>query len=201
MKPTVSVTRYRRPSCSKPRVVGSSVSKSRLWTETSAPVSALSSVDFPTFVYPARATVGVSERRRDLRLVARCLLSSFRRRLRTVILRRARRRAVWSWLSPGPRLPPRPHSAPYGSRPAAEALEVLPHAAHAREVVLELRQLDLELALRAPRVLGEDVEDQLRPVDDPRGERVLELPLLRRTEVVVDEQRLGAGLLERAREL
>jgi hypothetical protein len=78
---------------------------------------------------------------------------------------------------------------------------VLPHAAHAREVVLELRQLDLELALRAPRVLGEDVEDQLRPVDDSRGERVLELPLLGRSELVVDEQRLGPGLLERAREL
>jgi len=43
---------------------------------------------------------------------------------------------------------------------------VLPQAAHPREVVLELGQLDLELALGARRVLGEDVEDQLRPVDD-----------------------------------
>ena len=33
------------------------------------------------------------------------------------------------------------------------------------QVVLELRQLDLELALGAHGVLGEDVEDQLRPVD------------------------------------
>ena len=32
---------------------------------------------------------------------------------------------------------------------AAEALEVLPHAAHARQVVLELRELDLELSLGA----------------------------------------------------
>ena len=37
--------------------------------------------------------------------------------------------------------------------------------AHARQVVLELRELDLELALGAHGVLGEDVEDQLRPVD------------------------------------
>ena len=50
MKPTVSVSRYRRPSCSNDRVVGSSVSKSRSSMEASAPVSALSSVDLPTFV-------------------------------------------------------------------------------------------------------------------------------------------------------
>ena len=58
---------------------------------------------------------------------------------------------------------------------AAEPLEVLPHAPHARQVVLELRELDLELALGADGVLGEDVEDQLRPVDDARLERVLEV--------------------------
>ena len=51
---------------------------------------------------------------------------------------------------------------------ATETLEVLPQAAHAREVVLELRELDLELAFGAARVLGEDVEDQLRAVDDAR---------------------------------
>src|SRR4030095_6085034 len=61
---------------------------------------------------------------------------------------------------------PRADACTQRSGTAAEALEVLPHAAHAREVVLELRQLDLELALRGPRVLGEDVEDQLGPVDD-----------------------------------
>src|SRR5262249_13971158 len=38
---------------------------------------------------------------------------------------------------------------------AAEALEVLPHAAHARQVVLELRQLDLQLSLRGRGVLRE----------------------------------------------
>ena len=45
---------------------------------------------------------------------------------------------------------------------------MLPHPAHARQVVLELRELDLELALGAHGVLGEDVEDQLRAVDDAR---------------------------------
>ena len=69
---------------------------------------------------------------------------------------------------------------------------MLPHAAHARQVVLELRELDLELSLGARRVLGEDVEDQLRPVDHARVERVLEEALLRRIELVVDDQALGA---------
>ena len=69
---------------------------------------------------------------------------------------------------------------------------MLPHAPHPRQVVLELRELDLELALGAARVLGEDVEDQLRAVDDTRLEEVLEPALLRRVELVVDEQRLGS---------
>src|SRR3954454_2473543 len=82
------------------------------------------------------------------------------------------------------------------SDPAAESLEVLPEAAHAREVVLQLRELDLELALGGHRVLGEDVEDQLRPVDDTRLERVFEGALLHRAELVVDDQhlRLRSGI-------
>ena len=98
------------------------------------------------------------------------------------------RRSLSSCDSPGPRVPT---PAADGAPAAAEALEVLPHAAHAREVVLELRELDLELALGADGVLGEDVEDQLRPVDDARRERVLERPLLGRRELVVDEQHVG----------
>ena len=50
MKPTVSVSRYGRPSIYSWRVVGSSVWNSRSRTPTSAPVSALSSVDLPAFV-------------------------------------------------------------------------------------------------------------------------------------------------------
>jgi succinyl-diaminopimelate desuccinylase len=75
---------------------------------------------------------------------------------------------------------------------AAEPLEMLPHPAHARQVVLQLGELHLELALGAHCVLGEDVENQLGPVDDPRLERVLERPLLRGTELIVDEQHFRA---------
>jgi hypothetical protein len=76
--------------------------------------------------------------------------------------------------------------------PAAEALEVLPHAPHARQVVLQLSQLDLQLALCTHGVLGEDVENQLRAVDDTRLEHVLERTLLHRAELAVDEQHVGA---------
>ena len=90
----------------------------------------------------------------------------------------------------------RPTRADAGSyRPGApaEPLEVLPHPAHPGQVVLELRELDLELALGARGVLGKDVEDQLRPVHHPSVERVLERPLLGRIELAVDEEHVRLG--------
>ena len=49
-------------------------------------------------------------------------------------------------------------------------------------------------------MLREDVEDQLRTIDDPRLEGILELALLHGRELIVDEQRFGVraseGLLE-----
>ena len=78
---------------------------------------------------------------------------------------------------------------------------MLPHPAHPRQVVLELRELDLELSLRGDGVLGEDVEDQLRPVDDAGRERVLERALLHRVELVVDQQHLGVVVAVRRLQL
>ncbi len=45
-------------------------------------------------------------------------------------------------------------------------------------------------------MLGEDVEDQLRAVDDARVERVFEVSLLRRIELVVDDHALGTRFPE-----
>ena len=69
-----------------------------------------------------------------------------------------------------------------------------PHPPHAGQVVLELGELDLELPLGADGVLGEDVEDQLRPVDDAGREGVLEGALLGRIELVVDDQDVGPAI-------
>ena len=186
MKPTVSVTRYRRPSCSKPRVVGSSVWKS--W---------FSHRD-------VRAGERVQQRRlADVRVAG----ERDRRRLGAPPLLAPRRALALELLQAPPQLRDAPAREPAvglelrltraaRADAAAEALEVLPHAAHAREVVLELGELDLQLSLGARRVLGEDVEDQLRPVDDARVERVLEEPLLRGIELVVDDHALGSLLAE-----
>src|SRR3954447_18211741 len=86
--------------------------------------------------------------------------------------------------------------------PGAEALEVRPQAAHAGEVVLELRELDLELALRRVGVVGEDVEDDRGAVDDRhRVERLLEVALLARAELIVAGDHVGVGALDRRLEL
>ena len=76
-------------------------------------------------------------------------------RLRTI------RRSVSSCVSPGPRVPmPMPPPA------AGDALEVAPHPGQPRIGVLHLRQLDLQLGFVGLGTGGEDVEDQLRAVED-----------------------------------
>ena len=147
MKPTVSVTGTAAVR-SKPRVVGSSVSNRRSRRETSAPVRAL--------------------RKRRLARVR-------------VAGEGDRRRPGLALLAPGPPLGRGPHRAQHldaaadqaavglelrfarapRADAAAEPLEVLPHAAQPGQDVVELRELDLELALALAR-LGEDVEDEQR---------------------------------------
>ena len=74
---------------------------------------------------------------------------------------------------------------------AAETREVRPGAREARQHVLELRQLDLELALQAARPTGEDVEDQLAPVEHLDVQLLRQVALLRRAQVLVDEDDAG----------
>ena len=83
----------------------------------------------------------------------------------------------------------------------AEALEVRPEPAHAREVVLQLRKLDLELALGRVRVVGEDVEDDRRPVDDRDAERFLDVALLARQQLVVTGDQVRVRVLDGAFQL
>ena len=94
------------------------------------------------------------------------------------------RRSVSSWRLAG--------SA--GADAAAGAREVGPQPGQARQLVLELGQLDLEAALVGLGVLGEDVEDQPAAVEDLDLEQALERLLLVGRELVVGDEEREAGL-------
>jgi hypothetical protein len=76
-----------------------------------------------------------------------------------------------------------------GADAGAEAFEVGPLATEAGEDVLELGQFDLEAALAGAGVLGEDVEDEGGAVEDFDVERLFEVALLGRGELVVEDDR------------
>src|SRR5262245_570054 len=89
---------------------------------------------------------------------------------------------------------------------AAEPGEMRPLPREPRQEVLQLGQLDLHLALEAPRPLREDVEDEGAPVDDLPVAGPLEVPLLGGRERIVEDDdvrrggvRDGADLLDLTR--
>ena len=171
MKPTVSVTRYRLPSCSN------------------AACRRIERLEQAVVDRCVRAGQRIQERRlpdvrvpgeRDRRsgrppalLATRCALaaSSVRsRRLRSETRVRASRRSLSSWLSPGPLVPTPP---PSRSRCC--------HIPRMRgRLYSSCASSTWSFPSALARMLGEDVEDQLCPVDDARLERVLERSLLRR---------------------
>ncbi len=68
-------------------------------------------------------------------------------------------------------------------------------AAQAGQAVAQQGQLHLRLALGAARVLGEDVEDDRGAVDGGAAEELLEVPVLRRGQVVVEHDGVGVEAL------
>ena len=66
-----------------------------------------------------------------------------------------------------------------------------------RQQVLELRELDLQLAFPRSRAPREDVEDELRAIDDLAPHRLLEVAQLRRAQLVVEDDDVGAELVAR----
>ena len=65
---------------------------------------------------------------------------------------------------------------------------VVPGADQPWQQVVELCRLDLQPSLVGASVLGEDVEDQLGPVDHARLELALQVALLARAQVLVADQ-------------
>jgi hypothetical protein len=56
-----------------------------------------------------------------------------------------------------------------------------------RKHVFELRQLHLQLAFTSAGVAREDIENELRAIDDAGVDHALYIPLLRRREVVIEQ--------------
>ena len=75
-----------------------------------------------------------------------------------------------------------------GPDSAGGTRQVGPHPGQARQVVLELGELDLEPPLAGAGVAGEDVEDQGAAVEDLAVGDLLEVPLLVRAQLVVDDE-------------
>ena len=96
---------------------------------------------------------------------------------------RMRRRSVSSFVSPGPRVP-----MPPPSRDSAVAGPDEP-----RQQVFELRELDLQLAFARPRAPREDVENELRAIDDLPADLLFDVPQLRRRQLVVEHDDVDVG--------
>ncbi len=82
-----------------------------------------------------------------------------------------------------------------GADAAAETRQCGARSDESRQQVLQLRQLDLQLAFPRPRTTREDVEDELRPIDDLPVERLLEIAQLRRAQLVVEDDDVDAQLV------
>src|SRR5581483_436865 len=76
---------------------------------------------------------------------------------------------------------------------AALALEMRPSAHEARREMLQLRELDLQFAFVRARALGEDVEDQSRAIEHAALQELLEIALLARRQLVIEDRELGPG--------
>ena len=164
-------------------MVGSSVANSRSSDSTPASVRVLSNVDLPALVYPTMVTAASPLRSRWASLQPRVL-------------------ADFDQLAfePGDAgTDPAPLDFELGlaaAEPGADAAALLRQSglgapAQARQAVAQQRQLDLRLALRGPGVLGEDVEDHRRAVDRGTPQQLLQVVLLGRGQLVVEDDGVG----------
>ena len=76
---------------------------------------------------------------------------------------------------------------------AAEPRQRLARSDEARQKVLQLGELDLQLAFSRAGAPREDVQDQLRAIDHLAIEPLVELAQLRRRQLVVEDHQVGVG--------
>src|SRR5947207_15346289 len=62
--------------------------------------------------------------------------------------------------------------------------QVMPHPGETRQKILQLSQLDLQTAFTAARALCENIQDQLRTIENFARKQIREVPSLRRRELI-----------------
>ena len=171
MKPTVSVSKHLagRPGRASWRVVGSSVAKSLF--------SAVTRRRRQRIEERGLAGVGVADDRHDRNGCALALASLQRRaaggrppgsRRTSAMRERMRRRSISNLVSPGPRTPIAPPTPPPPEprEPPPRRERSLPRPVSRGRRYSSCASSTCKLALAGARVLGEDIEDQRRAVDD-----------------------------------
>ena len=80
-----------------------------------------------------------------------------------------------------------------GADAAAELGHFRSAAGEPGQHVFQLGELDLKLAFAGAGVAGEDIQNELGPVDDTTGQLPFKIAQLRRSKVVVEEDEVGVG--------
>ena len=73
----------------------------------------------------------------------------------------------------------------------------MPHPGKTRQQILQLGQLDLQPAFAAAGTLSENIENELRPIENFAREQILQIAALRRRNLVVKNDRSNLSLLAR----
>ena len=91
------------------------------------------------------------------------------------------------------------------ARTAGADAAALPRHLHAmarqpRQHVVQLRQFHLQAPFPRAGARGENVEDQLGPVDDLGGQRLFEIALLGGAQVLIEDDHVGIAALDGSRQ-
>ena len=80
-----------------------------------------------------------------------------------------------------------------GADAAAELRHFHAASGQSRQHIFELRQFHLQLAFSGAGVVRKNVENELRAIDDAGVDDALDIALLRRGEIVIEENHVGGN--------
>src|SRR5690606_1618503 len=89
---------------------------------------------------------------------------------------------------------------PAHSNTALLAFKVFPHTRQAGREVLQLRELDLQLAFMALRPQGKDVKDQSDTINNPSSKNAFQVALLRWRQCMIEKNDVGLRLFDQQRD-